>query len=157
MISGEAGYRSLYLSHAKRALYHLSYIPRTTTYALYHHQYKAAPTHNTPMQNSTSQTRVAPLDCLNTPLHPIASTAHTLIHRFAALRALQQALPVRQSARLLQLSPATQTVSPYDASASLCREHSRAASPNQGAASGLVDTNETTAKTMTKQAKSKNG
>ena len=24
---GEAGYRSLYLSHAKRALYHLSYIP----------------------------------------------------------------------------------------------------------------------------------
>ena len=24
---GEAGYRSQYLSHAKRALYHLSYIP----------------------------------------------------------------------------------------------------------------------------------
>lgn len=24
---GEAGYRSLYLPHAKRALYHLSYIP----------------------------------------------------------------------------------------------------------------------------------
>jgi hypothetical protein len=24
---GEAGYRSLYLAHAKRALYHLSYIP----------------------------------------------------------------------------------------------------------------------------------
>ena len=38
---GEAGYRSLYLSHAKRALYHLSYIPgyhtdtmATTIYAL---------------------------------------------------------------------------------------------------------------------------
>ncbi len=26
---GEAGYRSQYLSHAKRALYHLSYIPIT--------------------------------------------------------------------------------------------------------------------------------
>ena len=25
--SGDAGYRSPYLSHAKRALYHLSYIP----------------------------------------------------------------------------------------------------------------------------------
>ena len=25
--SGDAGYRSRYLSHAKRALYHLSYIP----------------------------------------------------------------------------------------------------------------------------------
>ena len=28
---GEAGYRSVYLSHAKRALYHLSYIPRHVT------------------------------------------------------------------------------------------------------------------------------
>ncbi|CAI5705526.1 unnamed protein product [Peronospora farinosa] len=28
---GEAGYRSLYLSHAKRALYHLSYIPDLTS------------------------------------------------------------------------------------------------------------------------------
>ncbi len=28
--SGDAGYRSPYLSHAKRALYHLSYIPRST-------------------------------------------------------------------------------------------------------------------------------
>ncbi len=26
---GDAGYRSLYLSHAKRALYHLSYTPTT--------------------------------------------------------------------------------------------------------------------------------
>ena len=26
-IDGDAGYRSPYLSHAKRALYHLSYIP----------------------------------------------------------------------------------------------------------------------------------
>jgi hypothetical protein len=25
--SGDAGYRSLYLSHAERALYHLSYTP----------------------------------------------------------------------------------------------------------------------------------
>ena len=29
---GEAGYRSLYLSHAKRALYHLSYIPTYHAY-----------------------------------------------------------------------------------------------------------------------------
>jgi len=29
---GEAGYRSLYLSHAKRALYHLSYIPGYSTH-----------------------------------------------------------------------------------------------------------------------------
>jgi hypothetical protein len=27
MLLGDAGYRSPYLSHAKRALYHLSYIP----------------------------------------------------------------------------------------------------------------------------------
>ena len=27
IVSGDAGYRSPYLSHAKRALYHLSYIP----------------------------------------------------------------------------------------------------------------------------------
>ena len=27
VITGEVGYRSQYLSHAKRALYHLSYIP----------------------------------------------------------------------------------------------------------------------------------
>ncbi|QHN93348.1 uncharacterized protein DS421_17g591900 [Arachis hypogaea] len=29
-INGDAGYRSPYLSHAKRALYHLSYIPTCT-------------------------------------------------------------------------------------------------------------------------------
>ena len=29
---GDAGYRSPYLSHAKRALYHLSYIPRCMIY-----------------------------------------------------------------------------------------------------------------------------
>jgi hypothetical protein len=28
--AGDAGYRSPYLSHAKRALYHLSYIPEET-------------------------------------------------------------------------------------------------------------------------------
>ena len=30
-ISGDAGYRSPYLSHAKRALYHLSYVPKLWT------------------------------------------------------------------------------------------------------------------------------
>ena len=30
-ISGDAGYRSPYLSHAKRALYHLSYVPKLGT------------------------------------------------------------------------------------------------------------------------------
>ena len=29
--SGDGGYRSPYLSHAKRALYHLSYVPRTVS------------------------------------------------------------------------------------------------------------------------------
>ena len=28
---GDGGYRSPYLSHAKRALYHLSYVPRTVS------------------------------------------------------------------------------------------------------------------------------
>jgi hypothetical protein len=28
-IAGDGGYRSPYLSHAKRALYHLSYVPNT--------------------------------------------------------------------------------------------------------------------------------
>ena len=32
---GDAGHRSLYLSHAKRALYHLSYIPNKRTYYFY--------------------------------------------------------------------------------------------------------------------------
>ena len=31
---GDAGYRSPYLSHAKRALYHLSYIPILFSYRL---------------------------------------------------------------------------------------------------------------------------
>jgi hypothetical protein len=31
---GDAGYRSPYLSHAKRALYHLSYIPMLVSYVL---------------------------------------------------------------------------------------------------------------------------
>ena len=30
-IAGDGGYRSPYLSHAKRALYHLSYVPRTVS------------------------------------------------------------------------------------------------------------------------------
>jgi hypothetical protein len=38
---GEAGYRSQYLSHAKRALYHLSYIP--TESSLTHHQQQTKP------------------------------------------------------------------------------------------------------------------
>ena len=31
---GDAGYRSLYLSHAERALYHLSYTPTVVVYAV---------------------------------------------------------------------------------------------------------------------------
>ena len=30
-VAGDGGYRSPYLSHAKRALYHLSYVPRTVS------------------------------------------------------------------------------------------------------------------------------
>jgi hypothetical protein len=52
MISGEAGYRSLYLSHAKRALYHLSYIPRITTHLLYHNNNKPTTTTNPPQQQT---------------------------------------------------------------------------------------------------------
>ena len=42
---GEAGYRSQYLSHAKRALYHLSYIPTTTH--THTHKYTNQHTHHT--------------------------------------------------------------------------------------------------------------
>ena len=31
-VAGDGGYRSPYLSHAKRALYHLSYVPQCTAY-----------------------------------------------------------------------------------------------------------------------------
>ena len=45
---GEAGYRSLYLSHAKRALYHLSYIPGYRTRAYTHNTYSLHTTHASP-------------------------------------------------------------------------------------------------------------
>ncbi len=38
---GEAGYRSLYLSHAKRALYHLSYIPISCVETHFRHIYQS--------------------------------------------------------------------------------------------------------------------
>ena len=39
MIYGDAGYRSRYLPHAKRALYHLSYTPTMSGYISYYYQY----------------------------------------------------------------------------------------------------------------------
>ena len=45
---GEAGYRSLYLSHAKRALYHLSYIPGCHNHADTHNTYSLRTTHSSP-------------------------------------------------------------------------------------------------------------
>jgi len=128
MISGEAGYRSLYLSHAKRALYHLSYIPRITTHLLYHNNNKPTTTTNPQQQQSltshTTHTRkTAPIKRKSqiAPLHRFQRISHRIhsIHahsslRFASVRfasfrfvsvrfALQQALSARRSARLLQL------------------------------------------------------
>jgi len=106
MISGEAGYRSLYLSHAKRALYHLSYIPRITTHLLYHNNNKPTTTTNPPQQQTNTTTTTKPhthtqhthakqhQSNANRKSHlstasnasPIASTAYTLTHRFASFR-----------------------------------------------------------------------
>jgi hypothetical protein len=59
---GEAGYRSQYLSHAKRALYHLSYIPvqyythhQPNKFSL-HQKYATHKRHNTPDNKNTSTT-----------------------------------------------------------------------------------------------------
>ena len=71
--SGDAGYRSLYLSHAKRALYHLSYTPSQTTTLLFfdglvgHWRSHHGPIRKRSAQRSGSPTN-CPIDRRNLPL-----------------------------------------------------------------------------------------
>jgi hypothetical protein len=58
---GEAGYRSQYLSHAKRALYHLSYIPSHT----YAHTHIHKCTHST-ITNTLTHTNTIHATTINT-------------------------------------------------------------------------------------------
>jgi hypothetical protein len=77
---GEAGYRSQYLSHAKRALYHLSYIP------IPHHATRNA--QNTRLPRKTTNTNQSHQS--HTPYHNLRQIAtshtHTLAHTRPAMR-----------------------------------------------------------------------
>src|SRR5215471_11720736 len=57
---GEAGYRSQYLSHAKRALYHLSYIPITDHTPSTLQTRANANTHKTTTRTATTHTKQPP-------------------------------------------------------------------------------------------------
>ena len=67
---GEAGYRSQYLAHAKRALYHLSYIPIQNTHTLQTHTNASHSTNTThaPPRNDTHYTPGLP--ALLRPIKP---------------------------------------------------------------------------------------
>ncbi len=60
---GEAGYRSQYLSHAKRALYHLSYIPIQTPFTATYSQNPHTSYHNT-------RTILDPITAIDTQISP---------------------------------------------------------------------------------------
>ena len=97
---GEAGYRSLYLSHAKRALYHLSYIPRYHAHSDAHDTFSLRTTHASP--RSPPCTTLIPLpsrifSACPTPQDPYASNlakhkvlygAFVLITAYSAYRSL---------------------------------------------------------------------
>ena len=91
---GEAGYRSQYLSHAKRALYHLSYIPisylthnitltkrkhthRPNLHTPIHHNSHHTPTHNNRPLQLPLRARVDSLHCLPTFNHYKSEQTHT--------------------------------------------------------------------------------
>ena len=84
---GEAGYRSLYLSHAKRALYHLSYIPTYHAYYNAHNtSYNGRLTHRHARHHASHPSRFFPASSLHAPrlkIHtqPISSaTKHCMVH-----------------------------------------------------------------------------
>ena len=85
---GEAGYRSLYLPHAKRALYHLSYIPILTTYLhstsnpLQPHPFLTTNLHSTssPLELHPHSDNIPPLDIHSSCLPTLTHTHHTLLH-----------------------------------------------------------------------------
>jgi hypothetical protein len=58
---GEAGYRSLYLSHAKRALYHLSYIPIIIQHYIQNTYYSHQIIYTTNSDSSDSQISICSL------------------------------------------------------------------------------------------------
>ena len=72
--NGEAGYRSQYLSHAKRALYHLSYIP-FTTHTLPHKNTKTQTTHDKQYLSKHSHTIITYPSINLTIQQPIRTTS----------------------------------------------------------------------------------
>ena len=83
---GEAGYRSQYLSHAKRALYHLSYIPVATHFSRHflHKPYPYATnkhTHKHTQKHTQTHPKTDSKTHLQHHIHTYKQHTDTLTHR----------------------------------------------------------------------------